>query len=225
MKRYLWALAAFAVIGLLAATGATAGDWFNWGSGVKGSGDIVTETRDIENFERISSSGSFDIFVTVGPDVSLEIEFDDNLIELVETEVHGGTLHIDSRKSFRSRHNCNIRITVPTLERIKISGSGDAVVEQVTGKVFECKIAGSGDVRLEGEVDEVDISIAGSGDVDARRLKAKDVYATISGSGDIDVYASEYLDGRISGSGDIAYYGNPRRTNKSVAGSGDIRAR
>ncbi|MCB2231096.1 DUF2807 domain-containing protein [bacterium] len=202
-----------------------AGDWFKWGSGVRGSGDLTTETREVKDFDRIRSSGSMDIYVTVGTEPSLEIEFDDNLIDLIETEVRGGTLRIESRKSFSSDHDCRITITVPTLERVTASGSGDIVVQRLKSDYFECKLSGSGSITIDGEVNEMEASISGSGDVDARDLKARSAYCRISGSGEIAVFASEDFDGSVSGSGDIFYYGNPARTSFNVSGSGRIKAR
>ena len=190
---------------------------------VKGSGNLTTESRDISDFERIKSTGSFDIYVDVGPEPSLTITFDDNLIELIETEISGKTLYIDSDASFGSKHNCKINITVPSLEYVKLSGSGDVVVNNLKAEFFEYAVSGSGDLSANGEVKELELTISGSGDIDASDLKAEDVYAKISGSGDIKLYASNLLDGHISGSGDITYYGNPKQVDRMISGSGSMR--
>ena len=60
--------------------------------GVRGSGDLITEERDVRAFDEIRTAGSFDIYVEVGPEQSVKITFDDNLIDLIETEVRGKTL-------------------------------------------------------------------------------------------------------------------------------------
>jgi hypothetical protein len=193
--------------------------------GVKGSGDISTETRDVKDFNRIKSTGSFDIYVEVGKDYSLEITFDDNLIDLVSTEVRGKTLYLDTEESFRSRRSCKINITVPDLELVKLSGSGDIEVVNLDCEKFEYTISGSGDLIASGKVDELEVRVSGSGDIDTRELIAKVVYASVSGSGDIKLYAEETFEGRISGSGDIDYYGDPENVSTSVSGSGDISKR
>jgi hypothetical protein len=203
---------------------ASAGDksWFGF-RGVKGSGELASEAREVEDFTRIKSTGSFDVYVAVGKKTSLTIEFDDNLLELIETRVRGNTLVLDAEESFRSRHNCRVEITVPSLERVTISGSGDIEISNLTGEYFECWISGSGNIKAQGRVQEVEAKVSGSGEIDLGEVKAIKAYATISGSGDIRVYASAKFDGSVSGSGDIFYYGDPLQTDRHVSGSGKIK--
>ncbi len=216
------------LIALVTAPAAQAGDFLTWITGcrgVEGSGDLVTDTRNLSDFSRIESSGSFDIFVTVGDEHELTITFDDNLIDLIKTRVRGKTLKIFCRDSYSSRYPCKVDLKVPSLESIRLTGSGDIEVFDLTGDFFECSISGSGDIRVNGEVQEVDIRVSGSGDVDTRELIAEEASVRVSGSGDVKVFASEFFDGSVSGSGDIDIYGNPERMARHVSGSGDIRKR
>ncbi len=190
---------------------------------IDGSGDIVTQTRDLGEFTRIESSGSFDIYVYVGQKQEVKVTFDDNLIDIVETKVHGKTLDIFCDESFRSRRDCRIEIHIPELKAVKISGSGDVEIYELNGDVFEYQVSGSGDMRAEGKIGELEIKVSGSGDVDTRDLEAQDAYVRVSGSGDVKVFASESLTGRVSGSGDIQYYGDPQHVSRHVSGSGSIR--
>lgn len=205
---------------------AAAGEWwkvFTCSDGIRGSGDLVTESRDVKEFTRIKSSGSFDVFVTVGDKQSVEITFDDNLIEHVLTKVRGKTLKIYSEESFNSRHNCRVEITVTSIESVKLSGSGDVEVFNLNQDYFEYSVSGSGDMRAEGKVKDLEITVSGSGDIDTRDLIAEDAMVTVSGSGDVKVFASQSLDAYVAGSGDISYYGDPEDVSTSVSGSGDIR--
>ncbi len=229
---------------LFAAASVSAGGWFGFGSGRKGSGNVVTESRDLKPFDRIESSGSFDIEVTVGGEQKITVSFDDNLIELIETRVKANTLRIRTRKSFSSRRGCRIEITVPELVEVSSSGSGDISVTNLDTERFEfdlsgsgnffvegrtdqmeIHLSGSGDVIAEGQTQDLEIRLSGSGDISTRDLKAEEVYVKISGSGDVKVFAKESFDGTISGSGRIAYYGDPEHTSSRVSGSGRIRKR
>lgn len=199
--------------------------WFGKGDRVKGSGTLVTQTRDLETFSSIEASGAFDIEITVGEPQSVTITFDDNLIDRVTADVRRGTLRLGSEGSYLSKHACVVVITVPALDGFESTGSGDVRIENLIADTFECRLTGSGSIYALGSVDELDLEISGSGDIDARDLKARDVYARVSGSGNIDVHALESISGRVSGSGDIYYYGDPKHTNVRVSGSGTIRRR
>ena len=208
------------------AVSASADGWFSRRfKGEKGSGDLVTETRDVKPFTRIETRGSADITVIVGEEQTVEITFDDNLIDYIETRVRGKTLKIDHTESYSSQSACEIVITVPSLERISCSGSGDIVVERLNAESFEFKLSGSGHFTAEGKAEELDINLSGSGDIDTRDLVAQEAYVKISGSGDVKVHAVESLEAKVSGSGDISYYGDPEHVSRSVTGSGRIRSR
>jgi hypothetical protein len=113
-------------------------------------------------------------------------------------------------------------VTVPTLERLEIGGSGDARVDGIRGERFESAISGSGGIRGAGRVRGARVAISGSGDADLGDLAADDVRVEIEGSGEAHVHAVRSLDASISGSGDIFYAGHPARVNQHVDGSGDI---
>ncbi len=212
---------------------------------IEGSGDLVTENRELDEFESIDNSGPFDLYVVVGEIQSVSISIDDNLVEVVETRVRRGTLEIYTKDNIRSHRRSRIDITVPKLEELTISGSGDVELENVSGEEFDLQISGSGDVELtemntqelyvsvsgsgdvraDGTARNLEIGISGSGDIDARDLEAEDVTVKIHGSGDVKVNASESFYGRVYGSGDITYWGNPEDVSSRCSGSGDIRKR
>ncbi len=226
MQKILKIMLPTAMLLALFVGGTVSADWFGFsGRGIKGSGDLVTEEREVGSFTRIESKGSADIIVTIGEKVSVKVTLDDNLIDLIETEVRGKTLRIDHEENYRSRHGCKIEITVPELEQVHLRGSGDILVERLKAEFFEFKLAGSGSLIAEGTTDELELNLSGSGDIDTRELIAQEAYVSLSGSGEVKVYAEESFDGSLAGSGDIAIYGNPSDFSKSVSGSGSIRKR
>ena len=66
---------------------------------VRGSGDVVTETRAVSGFDQVSLSGQGELIVTQGDQESLEIEAEDNIIAVIETEVRGNTLYIGIKEN------------------------------------------------------------------------------------------------------------------------------
>lgn len=85
---------------------------------------------------------------------------------------------------------------------VHISGSADVDCGTAQTKICSIDIKGSGDVKINGNTDSVNFSIAGSGDIDAGNFKADTGKALVAGSGDIRCNV-ERLSDRVRGSGDI----------------------
>ncbi len=214
-------------VALLGFGGAFAKNWQHsvgkWGSGTKGSGDLVTQERTVEAFSRIETNLSVEMVVEVGKPQAVSLSFDDNLIDFIRTEVDGKTLVIDTEESFSSRNSVQIKVSVPAIDLIMTEGSGVIDVHNLNNKKFRIILSGSGDVHLDGTSEFIDIEINGSGDVDATELAAGDVAVTINGSGAARVAATGSLDAEVNGSGDVLYTGKPEAIYSSVNGSGKIR--
>ncbi len=210
---------------LLSSAQPASADWWHWGKGkrVKGSGKLATEIRDLEDFNSIQIKGSSDLDITIGESFSVTVETDDNLLELLETEVRHGTLYVDFADGYsvNTRIGSRLEITMPDLEELNLKGASDIRASGLNGKELSISIFGSGDVTLSGEVEDLEVDIRGSGDIDAKKLVAREAYISIKGSGDVGVAVDDFLDADIKGSGDITYYGDPK-VKKRVWGSGDI---
>ena len=63
-----------------------------------GSGNVIREERKVSSFNGIEVSGAYDIKLIQGTANSVIIEADDNLMDLIRTEVRGSTLVIDNKK-------------------------------------------------------------------------------------------------------------------------------
>lgn len=194
-------------------------------STVKGSGDLVTQSRTTDPFQRIQTNLAIEMKIEVGKTQSIAITFDDNLIDFIHTESDGKLLVIDSEESFSSHNSVQIVITVPQLDMVESEGSGTIDIVNIASKRFRAGISGSGTLTATGKVEQFEIEINGSGDVQADELIANEVVVEINGSGSAEVNAVESLDGEINGSGDIIYIGKPDSVHSSVNGSGSIRKR
>lgn len=231
--KYLWLLiSAFFVAGC--------------GESIRGTGDIVEENRDISNFQSLLTEGSINVKIIPGDRYALKIVGDDNIIPYVVTEIREDELsiHYQDRVSISNAHT-HVEVTVPFLNKIKTSGSGDISSEGTitNNKMIEISSAGSGDIQLSvnspavkivgagsgdfelsGETRDLNYSGSGSGDLNCRALKAENAKISIRGSGNVNVFASNTLSANIAGSGNVFYWGNPSLQSVNVAGSGKMRA-
>ena len=53
---------------------------------VRGSGNVVTQERQVSGFDSVALSGVGEVFITQGDKESLTVETDDNLMRYIQTE-------------------------------------------------------------------------------------------------------------------------------------------
>ncbi len=216
-----------------------------WYNSVRGNGNVITETRKISDFNKVTVTGSFHVHIFHGKTGDIKIETDENIMPLIETYTKGDELVIRFKKKTNIRKTTKLNVSLPVskLSKIKITGSGyvksNETFEQnkiyltVTGsgdialkfKLNElyALVTGSGRISLKGKTNEANYRVTGSGDIDAKQINSSSVEAKVTGSGDISAHANREIIAKVTGSGDIYYYGNPKRIKTKVLGSGSIR--
>lgn len=200
------------------------------------------EERDLSSFTGVSLGISGDLYLTQGSPQKVVIQAEKNLDE-IETQVRDGVLRIKTDNWTSRIKGVKIWITMPEVEALNVSGSGDIIAEtpihadeielkvsgsgsinidELKGDEIGAAISGSGDLKLAGSADEMELRISGSGSVYAERLEVDECGIKISGSGSCMIDVTGELDASISGSGRVTYYGNPQ-IDARVSGSGKVR--
>ncbi|MEO7312215.1 MAG: head GIN domain-containing protein [Chitinophagaceae bacterium] len=238
MKKILAALLAFSTITTFARNG--------WEQ-VKGSGDLKSETRQVGNFDGLSSNGSMDVIISYGSTGSVVVEADDNLLPYIETVVEGNKLVIKTKNKMglRTKNKITVKVQMTKVESVATSGSGDitgdgAFTSEGTTKIaisgsgnismvfshfgdVDARVSGSGDIILKnGRSRNLEAHVSGSGKIDAASVAFDEVEANISGSGDVKVIANKSVAAHISGSGKVFYSGTASNIKSSSSGSGKV---
>lgn len=188
----------------------------------RGSGNRVRQTRAAGDFTRVVADDAMDVEIRIGPQASIELEGDDNLIDRIRTDAERGTLHLRVRGGYHVRRPMVARITVPRLERVDLEASGDARISGLAGGSLALAGHGSGSFVAEGSVDSLDIRIQGSGDADLENLRAREARILINGSGDASAHVTDTIIATVNGTGEIVYRGEPRNVTEDVNGTGRI---
>ena len=214
---------------------------------VKGNGQVTTEVRSIPDFSKLIVTGSMDVHLVSDASKrgTLTIKADENIVELITTEVKGETLTVTVKKNYSISTKNSITITVPfeTLNKVSLTGSGTITGEKAIADDLDVSLngsgtiklpikntsttataTGSGDIELEGSAGTFKCDLNGSGSIKADDIKTASVEAMVTGSGSISVNSNKALKGRITGSGSIAYAGNPSDKDLKKTGSGEFRA-
>lgn len=90
---------------------------------IKGSRDVKTEQYDLSPFHSIQAKGEFKIGILKGSRPMIEIKADDNLHDLIQTEVIDGILFIKPFKEFSREKSQELKITFSdTLKDILLAG-------------------------------------------------------------------------------------------------------
>ena len=191
---------------------------------VRGSGKRVVQKRQISSFTSISTEGAFEIEVTCQKDPSLEVEGDDNLLEFVTSEVRGNQLRLSSSKSFSTSEPLRIKITVPNLEGLSVSGAGRIDIKDMKNQKFEIDSQGAPNIIVSGTTNTIDINSSGAGKIDTQKLHASRAVVDSKGVSRIDLDVKDQLDVTVSGPSSVTYRGDPV-VNKTVNGPGKVEKR
>lgn len=212
--------------------------------GMRGKGDVVSETVALATFSGITNNIDADIRITQAQVQSVEIVAQENITENISLEVADGVWTIDFVKENVAKHKpININISIPDLSSLNISGSGDMSTTNTfdscgivslnisgSGNIYASfnsitktysSISGSGNITLSGNSPDHDITLSGSGNVYSFPFHTYHTIVSIPGSGNCELSAESTLYINISGSGNVYYKGNPVIT-QTITGSGGV---
>jgi hypothetical protein len=178
-------------------------------SRVVGSGNLVTEAREVGSFTRIDVRGGANVELRVDPNLSqsVSVTYDDNVIDNIVTRVDGNTLIVDTEGSFST------------------SGGGRRFVTVTTDRIEVIEASGGADVNGSGATESYRLQASGGSDVDLVDLQASMVEIEASGGSDVSIFASESITGEASGAADVQIFGNPPSVNIEESGAADIKLR
>ena len=191
---------------------------------IKGSGNIISESRELNNFTSIMLLGSIDVNIKTSESNNCVVVADDNLIPYIKTEVVNNKLNISLNESYASEEKLVVNINTPNYDEVSLSGSGNINILDFKNNNLSLNISGSGNITGNGEVETLVVKINGSGNLMSKEIKSKSATITINGSGDGEVFASDSISAKINGSGNIKYFGNPENVDSIINGSGDIKS-
>ncbi len=213
---------------------------------VNGNRNVVTADRSTsQKFTKIKVSTGLDLYLSQGTKNKVTLEADENLHDIIITEVNDGVLKIYSEKNIWQAKARKVYVTVKNLEGLTATSGSDVYTEDVL-KVESIKISATSgaDIRIALDADTVetsatsgsDIRISGTANnhtsransgasIEAYKLISKNATVNVSSGADINIYASESINAKASSGGDIDFKGNPREINKKSSSGGSVSAK
>ncbi len=216
----------------------------NLGDGVDGNRNVVSADRNISSdFSTIKVSQGLDLYITQSNDVSLSIEADENLHELIMTEVENDVLKIYVTENIRRAASTKIMLNISDIAAIKATSGSDVystnTIEvdnleltttsgadmkiDVKTQTLNCHSTSGSDLTVSGTTDSLIAEATSGSDIKASSLKAETSEVKATSGADISVNTSRELTARATSGGDVRYSGNPEKVNKSDSSSGSVR--
>ncbi len=214
---------------------------FEFVDSISGNDNVKTETRDVPEFNSVSASAGLKVIITFGEPVSVIVEADENLHDVIHTEVKSGTLKIYTDRNIRHAKAKNILVTVPSLDEIEVSSaafikcenllkadqlrisasSAGEVILETKAQDVRLDASSSGGIEIRGEAEELEIDVSSAGSIDSDRLKTGYCRVSASSAGSAAVWVTEELIADASSGARIRYQGEPesKKTNSSSGGS------
>lgn len=212
----------------------------NLGNGKKGNGILAQESRKVTNdFTVVSASEGIMVYVTQAKEFSIEVEADENIIDLIGTDIKDGKLRIHAIENI-GRATKKVHVSLPEVSALE-SSSGAHLTSKNTieaerldldassGAIFEVEIdasevnidASSGaNIKVSGKSDTAEIDASSGANIKAKELLSKVCDASASSGANLGVNASETLTAKASSGGNIGYKGNPTVSkSKAIGGS------
>ncbi len=211
---------------------------------VDGNRNVVTEERHVSSdFNEVKGSAGLDVYLTEGAENKIVVEADENLLELIETEIHNGRLNVTTKKSIGRSKSQKVHVTYVNLDRIASSSGADVIVNSVlknevihmaasSGSDLEAEVyakevfvetSSGAEIKVLGKATLLKASSSSGSEINAKELMVLNCKADASSGSDITVNVKEKLSTDASSGGSIRYYGNPSAVSNDKSHSGSVR--
>jgi hypothetical protein len=170
---------------------------------IEGAGEVTSETLYLSDFSGINMEGADNIFISYGDEQHVEVTGHPNIIGRIQTEVKNDTWYIELEQGNYGRYELTYYITLPTLEKVSVTGSGNVTITTPL------------------ETDHMEVMLMGSGNFNGFLLSSQTSQVDLVGSGNCELSVSNHLDATLEGSGSVFYKGNPV-IMADVQGSGRV---
>jgi hypothetical protein len=188
--------------------------------------DQTGEVREVRGFTGVELTSFGDLQIEQTGTESLTIDAAPDVLPQLTSEVSGGVLRLGLVPGTTLRNTTPVvyRLTVATLDSVKVSGAGEVRASNLQTGRFTAEIGGAGEMTLAGTVDSQGVTISGAGDYDGENLQSTTAKISVDGAGEAVVRVSDRLDVTIRGVGSVEYIGDPQIT-RDVRGAGSIKRR
>ena len=213
------------------------------GEGIDGNGNVVNTDRDIsDTFNSIKVSQGLELFITQSKDLGLNVEADENLQEVIKTEVENGVLKIYTTDNIRRASSKKVMLSFDDITSIKAtsgssvkttntieidelevnSTSGSNLNLDIKTTTLSCKSTSGSHISLSGETQNLTVKATSGSHIKASDLISQTSNVKATSGAHIKVNTLKQLTANATSGANIRYSGNPKKISKSDSSSGSV---
>ncbi len=168
--------------------------------------ELTSESRPVNaNVTEISMNGAIDLTLRQGAVPSMSVRGEQRLLGNVDTSQDGNKLQIGVKGMLlHKRLPLQVVLTLPSIDTVRIRGSGDSTINGFSGEKLDVQLDGSGSLKFNGRFKDVSAVVRGSGDMEMNGGASDNVEVALAGSGEMTVVGScKQFKANQTGSGDL----------------------
>jgi hypothetical protein len=210
--------------------------------GIKGNGKVVKNERRVDAFESLSVSAGLEVILLQDTVIKVIVEADENLQNIIRTEVSNGELKIYPEKRIGSCTSKRVIVTIKTIHALEAS-SGSDVNSKIELKMPSLQISASSganinlelmvsklnvegssgsNIYLKGTTESLDVDGSSGANIKATDLQSKTGNAGASSGANLKINVAEKINAQASSGGNIRISGNPKERNIEKSSGGNI---
>ncbi len=200
-------------------------------TGIRGSGNVVTEERSVSGFDKVAISAGMNLYLEQGSREYLKIEAEDNILQNITTEVNNGKLTVRFKNligSVSSTEPINVYLTVVNIKeldassgvvidskeinadnlkiRISSGASGEIIIK---ANSLDVNLSSGSTLKLSGTVESQKADLSSGVEYRASDLASKNADINLSSGASAEISVSDNLDVNISSGASVEYSGTP----------------
>ena len=212
------------------------------GPSVKGNGNVVSDIRNVGDFDKIEISRGMNVYISKGDNRKVEVKADENLQKLIEIKTENDVLIIKATQNIRSAKSKKVFVTTPHVSKIKSSSGSNVYSEsklpfeklelssssgsnmnlEVSSRIIEASASSGSNIKLKGKSESFKGKASSGSNIKANKLESKTCKAKASSGSNIWITAENSLDADASSGGNVFVNGNPENKDIEKSSGGNV---
>jgi hypothetical protein len=191
---------------------------------IQGNGDIVEQERLVGSFMGVFLAEGLHGEVTVGPEPSVKIRGDSNLLEFIQLNLREGVLtsELDGSMGLLPTEPIVVTIVTPTLKQLSAANGTHLSARGISTESLLLRASTRARVNVSGSARNLTLEAANDSDVQAGELAVETASIHVSGGTEVRLNVTREISGSASGGSSIIIQGTPPLSDITTSGGSQV---